>query len=156
MSGLKYYNDERKIFTDEFSVFFNIKEANKIIAKLIRHYKLDRYNDWKFVGGKSSKCISYLNAKSPYFPATPRGKFRFSKTHTSIGVICHELAHAIEMIKRGKSTHAKKHFKIMTNLIKYCHKMGYVPDKDIVMIVNGKEGHGMSCLALQINQLITN
>ena len=126
MTQLKYYNDERKAFMDEFAVFLNIKEANRIISKLIKHYKLDLYNSWKFVGTESSRCISHFKPSLFHTHKLSYGKFRFSKTHTSIGVICHELAHAIETIKRGKSTHAGKHFKIMTKLIKYCNKKGYV------------------------------
>ena len=157
MTFLQYYSKERKAYPNEFGRCLNIREANIIIKKLIRHYKLDSYNSWKFVGTTSSRCVTYKQPKSIYFVRKPYGYFKFSKSHTSVGVICHELAHAIEMIKKGKSTHAGSHFKIMKKLINYCRKAGYVKfsnKDDVVFIVSGKERQGMSSMALQIQEYL--
>ena len=118
---LKYYTKEREEYPIEFKYMKDSKELCLIINKLLKHYKLDNYI-WKFVGTTSSRCCSI---KKPNKPIT--GVLKFSRTHSSIGVICHELAHAIEMTKYGKSGHAGRHFRIMTRLIKYCNKQGYTP-----------------------------
>jgi hypothetical protein len=151
MARLLYYENERKEFPKEFGTNLNTKEADAIIRKLIRHYKLDNYNSWSFVGTTSSRCIT---RHETIYNKKIHGKFKFSRTHTSIGVICHELAHAIETIKYGRSTHAKRHFNIMKRLINYCRKMGYVKSNDVVMIINGEERNGMSCMAIQMRQYI--
>ena len=139
MAYLQYYEKERLDFPVEFGTFLSKSKANKIIGKLIKYFKITTHPDWKFTGGKSSHCITWKN--------TGKGSFKFSKTHTSIGVICHELAHAIEMERRGTSTHAKKHYKIMCKLIKYCRSKGYGQD-DLLLIRNGEERVGMSSGAI--------
>jgi len=148
MVNLLYYARERLIFLDEFRENIDKRAANKIIKELIRHFKIKSHNEWKFTGGASSKCITWKDTK--------QGSFRFSKKHLSIGVICHELAHAIEMNKRGRSTHASKHFKIMKRLINYCRKQGYVSKamNGARIIVEGKEGLGMSTQSMILNGYI--
>lgn len=122
---LLYYKKERGEYPIEFGKNLSVMSADSIIKKLIKHYKIKGYT-WKFVGTTSSRCWSL---KKPNKPIT--GILKFSRTHTSIGVICHELAHAIEMTKYGKSGHAGRHFRIMARLIKYCNKQGYVPGRII-------------------------
>jgi len=117
--ALLYYKKEREIFQEEFKNNMDTKKACSIINKLMRHYKLNNYT-WKFVGTSSSRCCSI---KRPNKSIT--GILKFSRTHISIGVICHELAHAIEMTKYSRSAHAGRHMRIMTRLIKYCNKKGY-------------------------------
>jgi len=148
MTYLLYYAKERADFPLEFFNYLNINRANCLISKLIKHFKITSHNEWKFSGGKSSKCITYKN--------TLKGRFIFSKTQTSLGVICHELAHAIEINRRGKTAHAKKHYNIMKKLILYCRKMGYTKDQDVVMIVSGKPSVGMSTMGMQLSNLIWN
>lgn len=118
MTYLQYYKKEREDFSEEFKVNLDIRVIDKIVTKLIGHFKIYNHNDWRFSGGKSSHCVTYRD--------TMKGHFKFSKKYTSIGVICHELAHAIEMQKRGCSTHAKKHYRIMERLINYCRKSKYI------------------------------
>lgn len=151
MVYLLYYQKERADFPEEFEINISPKIADKIITKLIGHFKIYSHNDWRFSGGKSSHCITYKD--------TMKGHFKFSKKYTSIGVICHELAHAIEMQKRGCSTHAKKHYRIMERLVNYCRKSKYInnlvnKNRDVLMAVNGKEKAGMSTMALKIGELI--
>jgi len=138
MAYLLYYLKERADFPLEFFNYLNVNRANYIINKLITHFKITSHNEWKFSGGKSSKCVTHKN--------TLKGRFIFSKKEISIGVICHELAHAIDISKRGKSTHAKKHYNIMKKLILYCRKKGYTKNQDMVMVVSGKPGMGMSTM----------
>jgi hypothetical protein len=149
--GLLYYAKEREIYKKEFDNILDIATANSIIKKLIRHYKLEAYDNWKFTNVESSRCISIRS--SPYNEKV-HGKFRFSRTYISIGVICHELAHALETIRYGKSGHTKRHFNIMKRLINYCRKVGYVKDWDMLISVSGRERQGMSCAAIQMGGLV--
>lgn len=147
MVYLQYYAKEREDFPVEFKDSLSRSKANKIIGKLIKYFKITTHPYWKFTGGKSSHCITWKD--------TGKGYFKFSKTHTSIGVICHELAHAIEMNRRGTSTHAKKHYKIMKRLIEYCRSKGYGEKEDMVKISLTKEPRkGMSSASIFINKII--
>ena len=145
MAYLKYYEKERADFPEEFGTFLDIKTANKIIKKLIGHFRIKTHKTWRFGGGKSSHCVTWKN--------TGQGHFKFSKTNTSIGVICHELAHAIEMGKRKASTHATRHYNIMKRLIMYCRKKGFV-EKEITIVANGTPRVGMSTMGIHMAYLI--
>jgi hypothetical protein len=145
MTYLLYYQKERAEYPEEFGTNLDIKTADSIIKRLIKRFKITTHNEWRFTGGKSSHCVTWKD--------TGKGHFKFSKKHTSIGVICHELAHAIDIRRRGSSTHSRKHYKIMKHLIDYCRKMGYVSNisnQDVLISVTGKERQGMSTMSMQI------
>ena len=151
MTYLQYYAKEREDFSQEFMINLDKRSIDKIIIKLIGHFKIYNHNDWRFSGGKSSHCVTWKN--------TGKGYFKFSKKYTSIGVICHELAHAIEIQKRGCSTHAKKHYRIMERLINYCRKSKYIQNlikknENILIAVNGKVRQGMSTASFQIGPMV--
>ena len=151
MTYLQYYKKEREDFSEEFKINLDKRAIDKIVTKLIGHFKIYTHNDWRFSGGKSSHCVTYRD--------TMKGHFKFSKKYTSIGVICHELAHAIEMQKRGCSTHAKKHYRIMERLINYCRKSKYINNlvnnnDDVMMKITSSTRKGMSTMAFQMEELI--
>ena len=52
-------------------------------------------------------------------------QLKFSKSRTTLGVICHEVAHAIEYEKYQISKHGKRHFRIMKGVINYSKRRGY-------------------------------
>jgi len=145
MTCLQYYLNERSNFPLEFASNLDFKITDKIVRKLIGHFKIYSHNDWRFTGCKSSHCVTWKN--------TGKGYFKFSRKHTSLGVICHELAHAIDINKRGTSTHSKKHYIIMKRLIKYCRKNKYIKNliakQTISIVAEGNEKKGMSAIAFK-------
>jgi hypothetical protein len=151
MVNLQYYANERLEFPEEFRVNLSSAIVKKIAVKLLGHYKIHTHKEIRFSGGASSHCVTWKN--------TGKGYLNFSKKHTSIGVICHEIAHAIEMSKRGMSTHAKKHHIIMKRLIYYCKKNKYISnlinkESDVAFVVGGKERQGMSTMGLMIEEMM--
>jgi hypothetical protein len=151
MVNLLYYAKERMEYPEEFRVNLSPNIVTLIVKKLIGHYKIKTHKEFRFSGGSTSQCVTYAN--------TGKGYFKFSKKHTSIGVICHELAHAIEIQKRGKSTHANKHHNITKRLILYCRKNKTISNlinkqNDIVIIAHGEERQGMSTMGLMTQEMM--
>jgi len=95
----------------------DIKNANKIVKKLRRHFKVE----WEQDG------------MSAYF--IPRQRKGTASIHTnritlpakdiSLGIICHEIAHLVSRKRYGSTGHNKKFMKALKIVNKYAEKKHY-------------------------------
>ena len=116
----KHYRDEhirhQKFYDHQYE---DNKEAEKIIKKLRRHFKLNfsyefRLRSW----GRAYR--SFFGGKSIDFP----------KSGTSLGLICHEVAHIVCYTKyQGKSVgHTKKFQRQSDRVCRWAER--YLPNKE--------------------------
>ena len=103
---LVFYNKERQVFKDAYTIKLSDSEAVKIAKKLTRHFKL-KFGSVRFYGNSQSGRCSWWTAE-----------LRLSH-NPSLGLVCHEVAHL------GEKRHSKKLMKLMGKLIRYCEKMKY-------------------------------
>mgnify|MGYP001557847156 CR=1 FL=1 len=111
--SLKFYHDERQEFKEQFEKKLNYQQSEIIIAKIIRHCKLDKWSvrikRTDRIG--AGKCFTNGLIKLRY--------------DTSIGIICHEFAHLISYRKYYVMAHDKKMRRMMKSLMNYCKKKNY-------------------------------
>lgn len=111
MNNLKFYDIERELFPKEFELKLSNFENLRIARKLARHFKI-QVNLIKFKRGRFSladtyfKVIQYLH-------------------NTSLGSVCHELAHLWNEQKFNNSNHNKKLMRTIEKLVIYCRKKNY-------------------------------
>lgn len=122
MANLVYYRDEKVVFKDAFEKQIGITDAEIILAKLIRHYKLPKlaYLDW--TSGRNH-------------PHADGSHITLNRDWNNVGVLCHELAHhyqknnfKMRMYYRNlgfNRWHDKKHHRIMKSMINYCRKKNW-------------------------------
>lgn len=116
MTGLKFYARERELFPDEHKLMIDSQHHVKlIVGKLCRHYDLP-IPDLIFTG----------RTKGTYFQAWGRGRptIRFPKK-VSILLLCHEVAHHYNLVKKGSYNHTKKLMTTIKRLLAYCRKKDY-------------------------------
>ena len=114
---LIYYHSEWLKYSKEFDLKLNEEETRKLCRKLIRHFKLKYIERITFNAVRKGHCI-YFKKSAPWC------RIDFPK-NCSLGMICHELAHAWELMKYRKAGHNKKHTKLMERIINYCRKKNY-------------------------------
>lgn len=100
---LKFYKDENELYAEAYDKKLSSREIGIIFEKLKRHYKLDVW-------------LRHNAIRNGHF----RGYCIDVPHNTSFGLLCHEVAHAIDYKKRGKSKHDKKLMRILGNVINYC------------------------------------
>jgi hypothetical protein len=106
--SLVFYRKEHELFPETYAKKITGKEIQIIFKKLIKHYRLN--------------CYLVFNArKNGHF----KGYCIDLPYSTSFGMLSHEIAHAIDKKKRGRSKHDKKLMKIMGRVINYCKKKRY-------------------------------
>ena len=104
---MKYYTEENKKYKDYFNTRYNPKQAEKIIKKLSRHFKLNLayyFNNYSW--GRAG-----LNKKYIILP----------KDNISLGLICHEVAHCLPY-KRNKKFHTKRFARVSKKVYNYARK----------------------------------
>ncbi len=119
MARLKYYEVEWKNYPKDYSIKLNKEDAEMICRKLIRHFKLTNVAAVRFT--KREDCGS-CGANIRELPVC---WITLAKKNISLGVICHEMAHALEFLKYKKAGHTKKHAILMKRIIAYCVKKEY-------------------------------
>lgn len=103
MPWLEYYARERGLFSAEFATKLDDEEAQYVFDRLKGHYHFSR---WLEIGGRngSGNCNAW----------------RVRVCHgPSVGLIAHEVAHAIHKRKPGERFHTKRHTRIMRRVSKY-------------------------------------
>jgi hypothetical protein len=106
--GLKFYSDEKILYKEAYDKQLCGKELDLAFEKLKRHYKLDlaiRHN---------KRCNGSF-----------RGWYIDVPYKTSYGLLCHEIAHAIDKKKRERSQHDKKLMRLIGRVINYCKKKNW-------------------------------
>ena len=105
---LKFYEEEHKIFSEAYDKKLDEDGIYKIFKKLRRHYKL------------------YLSIN---YNDTYTGHFRINNVEmpkkASFGLLCHEIAHAIDYKRRRITKHDKKMLRVMIRVTNYCKKKNY-------------------------------
>ena len=115
---LKFYYDEHNEFPKEYGMELNKVDIEKVIKKLKRHYKVDF--DVLFNSKKNGHAFVMMYRPTINIP--PK---------TSLGMVCHEIAHIIHWTKYHGRRHNKKLYRIMKRLILYCRKKNYFNIKDM-------------------------
>ena len=114
MPYLKFYQKERKLFSEESVMKVSDEVAEIIFRKLERHFIDSRRYPFRlrFYGNGGGACGMW-GIRLPHNP--------------TILLICHELAHRIHRLKYGstKRHHTKKLMRIIKRLITYCRKKNY-------------------------------
>jgi len=114
---LIYYHNEWEEFSHEFDIYLDKEQIKKISKKLIRHFKLYNIEKVTFNSVRKGHCR--------YFKSNPPWCIVDVPSKTSLGLICHELAHAFELLKYKKAGHSKKHKHLMKRIVTYCRKKDY-------------------------------
>lgn len=102
---LKFYTNEKILYEEAYNKEIAGRQLDLVFEKLKRHYKLDlsiRHNKRR----NGAFCGWFINV--PY--------------RTSYGLLCHEIAHAIDKKKRGYTQHDKRLMKLLGRVINYCKK----------------------------------
>lgn len=102
---LKFYYDEHNRFSEAYSKEISYREIKIVFAKLKRHYKVSQ---WLRFGSRHNGHFNSSFITVPY--------------RTSYGLVCHEVAHAIEHRKFGHTHHRKRLMRILDRVISYCRK----------------------------------
>lgn len=106
--SLKFYKDEKELFSEAYDKEICGREVDMVFEKLKRHYKLE-------IG------IRHNKRRNGVF----RGWYIDVPYKTSFGLLCHEIAHAIDKKKRGKSKHDKKLMRVLGRVVNYCKKKNW-------------------------------
>jgi len=125
MSRLIYYDSEKSRYSEEFAMKLSFEEGKRIAIKLNRHFKT-KINDIRKTQGSIPR-IRY------WYSDIPNCWLILPKT-TSFGIVCHEVAHALELVKYGKAGHNKKHTTNMKRAINYCRKKNFWRDDKEITI----------------------
>lgn len=109
MTYLVYYQEEKVEFKEAFEKKFNsTEEAEIVLKKLIRHYKL------------REPSISWTSGRNHAHAG--RWNITLHRDHNNFGFLCHELGHTFTGQKFNDVGHNKKHKKAMKRFIAYCSK----------------------------------
>ena len=113
--ALKFYDAEIEEFAEEYRMFVPTqREVQSIVNKLARHYKIRPIQvKFKKHTPNGGTCWYSLRLIS------------FHREKTSIGIICHEVAHQLLYDQTGRRGHTKKLMTRIRRLINYCRKMDY-------------------------------
>jgi hypothetical protein len=108
MASLKFYEVERIQYQTEFEMTLGCSQARIVFDKLARHFKIRQSLEFRNIcGGNCSRWYIKVGYD------------------TNVGILCHEIAHAIQFKKYGHFKHNKKLAKILARVIKYCLKHNY-------------------------------
>ena len=110
MAYLKYYAKEKETYPLHYATLYKTpKDADKVIKKLIRHFKLKQV---KQVAYDRREGYGYANSYGIHLP----------KKNIPLGIICHELGHHLALMKTGKWNHCHKTFMKMKQVFCYAEK----------------------------------
>lgn len=106
--SLKFYENEQNTFHESYHKELKGERVDLIFRKLKRHYKL-----WNVT-------IRHNKRKNGVFG----GWYIDVPVNTFFGLLCHEVAHAIDR-KRRKSKHDKRLMRIIARVNHYCKKKNW-------------------------------
>jgi len=137
---MKFYNEERKIFHENYQINLKQEETIHAFNKLKRHYKLN----------------ANLVFREMY---TSSGRFRYSKRaflatttiilckNSCFGALIHEVAHAVEFKKYRRTRHAKRLMRIIRTITNHCRRRDWfgvgTKTKEVFVVEEGRE---LECL----------
>ncbi len=118
---MKYYSKENEELGEYRRPMVRDQAAlETIVRKLCRHYKFEpiriTYNK------QYPDTGTFWRVKGSWRPI----RLDFHRTHFSILVVCHEVAHYFNFVRnRPGKCHTKKHKTWTKRLLRYCEKMEY-------------------------------
>jgi hypothetical protein len=117
MAYLKYYSEEHKVFPEAYEEKISEATADLYFNRLRKHYKFPQRLE--FGGRRAGTCSSYM--------------VRLHRRDISVGILAHEVAHALQYKKRNQGKeigkwHTKMHRNLMRKVIAYinAHKNKWV------------------------------
>jgi hypothetical protein len=113
MADLMFYHIERVQYPEEFNMRLDRKEIEIIFDKLKRHYKLPVY-----------LRVEFNNYRIPKY-SYGRVKILMPCSSLNLGILSHEIAHAICHNKGYKRGHNKILRRVLKSVINYCRKHNY-------------------------------
>lgn len=130
---LVFYEKEHKIYSEAYNKQLSGKRLDFVFKKLNRHYKLNLVIEHK---GRTTGHFksSYLRRQSWIEVPDDCG----------FGLLCHEIAHAIDKRKRGKSKHDKRFMKLIGRVINYCKKKNWWENNPSLLFQEPSESGSVS------------
>jgi hypothetical protein len=120
------YEKEQKIFKDQYAVNVDDDAAKIIIDKIVRHFKL-QIGEVRFYGGHQGGMAYQHESKGLLFARWSNIRLGHNPSY---GLICHELAHALEHKKGKVNRHGSKGFlRNMQRIINYGVKKNWWADE---------------------------
>jgi len=98
------------MFPEAFQRTVTDYQALLIVHKLARHFKIGKFRVW-FYGSRGNGSSYGWGIRLSH--------------NSSVGLICHEVAHEYNGRKYGDSAHNKKLLHTLKRLISYCQKQNY-------------------------------
>jgi hypothetical protein len=120
---LKFYYDDHHLYADEYAMPLTEKEAKKVCKKLARHFKV---RIW--LGFCRGRCGHYRKSWSN------GGEILLPIGKADIGLLCHEIGHAIHHQRYHKRGHTKQLRHIIDRVVRYCRKKNHWISKSIICI----------------------
>ena len=113
MTYLKFYQKEQVLYAEAYNEVLDYESARIVFEKLRRHYKFKSMM-LEFVSGSRGRCYSTWHG---YRIQLPFG--------ASVGLLCHEFAHALNDKKGYKRGHNKRLMRTLGSLVNYCKRKNY-------------------------------
>jgi len=113
---LKFYYEEHEAYWKEYSLTLTQHQAQVICRKLCRHFKVRvSLYFWGRSGGRYSRWERVSTTGMIFLP----------HDKASVGILCHEMAHAIHHQRYHKRGHTKQLRRIMDRVMAYAKKKNY-------------------------------
>lgn len=128
MTYLKYYQTERAKYSKAYSIYFSEEKFRKIIKMIKRKFDIYNLTDISFDSYNNGHCI-YTKNYLPYCSIDLPKK-------TSLGLVCHEIAHAWELKEYKKAGHTKRHARLMKRIMTYAKKRHYWKKEEQEIVVD--------------------
>lgn len=109
------YVKERIVFKDAYEKELDSRTTLMICKKLCRHFKINHLGV-RWTSGRNK-------------PKGSRDYILLNYDWNNFGVLCHELAHTIQIRKYSSARHNKKHWRIFERVIRYCRKKDWFQDE---------------------------
>ena len=106
-----YYRKEKIVFEDAYKKELHQQTAMMVVKKLCRHFKVNHLQV-RWTSGRNR-------------PKGSRYYIILNVDWNNFGVLCHEIAHTIQIRKYDAAGHNKKHWRIFKRLIRYCRKKNW-------------------------------
>jgi len=113
---LKFYYIEHQIHAEQYSKKLTQEQCLKIHKKLIRHYDLNVRLEFCRRRGGAFRGFNAIWGRSGII---------FMGKEPSFGLLCHEIAHAIDYKKHGHTNHNKRLSRILKSVMAYVKKKNY-------------------------------
>ena len=109
LARLVFYSNELSTYSKAYALKLDEFQSRKIFVKLVRHFKLVR-------DGRDLELRFFRGGGGLFSTA---GFWVKINSSANLGILCHEVAHAVDSMKR-LSRHDKRFFRLIGRIVKYC------------------------------------